>query len=129
MTLPQVESELAPDPGPAIGSLKQPTGPFIRDKSEPTFPAGEVLDWRKQVNERLDGLGEILKAHTRHLAANDEHLAALILGQTAMMETLDLLMSKLAEFEERAEPLLRKAEQRGRLFGGAKSQNPMDRGV
>ena len=60
---------------------------------------------------------------------SEETVSALLLGQTAIRETLDLLMAKLAEFEQRAEPLLRKAEQRGRLFGGAKSQNPMDRGV
>ena len=46
-------------------------------------------------------------------------MSDLLLGQTAIMETLDLLMQKLATFEQRAEPLLQRAEKRGRLFGGA----------
>ena len=48
-----------------------------------------------------------------------ELLEALILGQTAMMDTLALVMAKVAEFEARAEPLLQRAERRGRLFGGS----------
>ena len=48
-----------------------------------------------------------------------ELLEALILGQTAMMDTLALVMAKVAEFEARAEPLLQRAEKRGRLFGGS----------
>jgi hypothetical protein len=64
----------------------------------------------------------------QRLEAIEQSLASLILGQTAMMETLGLIGAKLAEFENEARPLLARAQQRGRLFG-VKPQNPMDRGM
>lgn len=48
----------------------------------------------------------------------DDLLSRLLLAQTAMMNTLELLVHKLEHFEARAEPLLKRAENRGRLFGG-----------
>ena len=68
-----------------------------------------------RIADRLDGVEAVMSELTRQ--------------HEAVAGILAELFTKLAGFEQRAEPLLRKAEQRGRLFGGAKSQNPMDRGV
>jgi len=93
------------------------------------FDPGPVPDeLRAQAVAFADELPSMRPVILAHLEDIEQSLASLILGQQAMMETLAWMGTKLGEFEERAEPLLRKAEQRGRLFG-AKPQNPMDRHV